>query len=224
MTEKEIIRDPKYDPPYPQDFYRFWPRHAVKSSIAAIATLALIVTLSVYFTVPTDINMSPLPDEGIYVPAPEWYLFLLFQPFWYLIGELAPMLELGTFWIPFAIGVALIAAPFVLGRNKAPSTPMAVTGKIVAAVVAVAIWGLGMAGVVGSGYPAKTTGCMSCHNKMMGVRMALPPTDIGKYYREAREQQIKVGKYRIGSTTGVGMSYKDANWQLRHFYEPTMTW
>jgi GH25 family lysozyme M1 (1,4-beta-N-acetylmuramidase) len=57
---------------------------------------------------------------------------------------------------------------------------------------------------------------------MMGVRQALPPTNLGKYYREAREQQIKVGRYRVGS--GAAESYKDANWQLRHFYEPTMTW
>jgi len=224
VTEKEIIRDPKYAPPYPQDFYRFWPRHAVKSAVAIVATLALIVTLSVYFVVPTDINMPPLPDEGIYVPAPEWYLFFLFQPFWYLINELSPMLRLGTFWAPFAVGVLLLATPFLLGRKKASATPMAVKGKIVAAVIAVAIWGAGIAGVVGSGYPAKTTGCMSCHNAMMGVRQALPPADIGKFYREARQRQIQVGKYRIGSTTGVGMSYKDANWQLRHFYEPTMTW
>lgn len=222
MADKELIRDPKYDPPYPQDFHAFWPKHAVRAGLSMVITLAVIVALSYTFQVPTDPNMPPLPDEGMYVPGPEWYLFLVFQPFWYLIDDQAHLLSLGTFWIPLVIFVALIMLPFVLGRKKWSGVRMSLSGKIIAGVVATLIWGGGMAGAVGSGYPAKTTGCLSCHNFMMGIRQALPPADIGKYYRESRQQQIDIGQYRIG--TGVGQSYKDANWQLRHFYEPTMTW
>jgi hypothetical protein len=58
---------------------------------------------------------------------------------------------------------------------------------------------------------------------MMGVRQALPPADMAEYYRESRQSQIEVGRYRAGSTSDAE-SYKDANWQLRHYYEPTMTW
>ena len=219
---REIIRDPKYAPPYPQDFHRFWPKHALRAGFAIIITLAIIVALSYTFQVPTDPNMPPLPDEGMYVPAPEWYLFLVFQPFWYLTGEQAVLLPLGTFWIPLTIFTLLILMPFLLGRKKWSGARMPLSGKIMTGLLATFIWGTVAAGTVGSGYPAKTTGCLSCHNFMMGVRQALPPADIAKYYSESREQQIKVGKYRIG--TGVGQSYKDANWQLRHFYEPTMTW
>jgi len=224
MADKEIIRDPKYAPPYPQDFHRFWPRHVIKVGFVVIATLALIVTLSYYFQVPVDVNMPPLPDEGMYVPGPEWYLFLLFQPFWYITGEQAYLLPLGTFWLPFGIGFLFIVFPLFMGRKKWSGTRMALSGKIMMGLIAISVWVVVIGGVAASGYPAKTTGCMSCHNVMMGVRQALPPADIGKYYRETRKVQIDVGKYRIGSTTGVGMSYKDANWQLRHFYEPTMTW
>lgn len=222
MADNEIIRDPKYDPPYPQDFYRFWPGHVLKAGFAVIVTFTIIVALSYFFQVPTDTNMPPLPDEGMYVPAPEWYLFLVFQPFWYLTGEKAALLPLGTFWAPLIIGVLLIGLPFLLGRKKWSGTRMPLSGKITMGLLATFIWAVALAGVVGSGYPAKTTGCLSCHNAMMGVRQALPPADIGKYYREERKMQIEVGKYRIG--TGVEQSYKDANWQLRHFYEPTMTW
>ena len=81
-----------------------------------------------------------------------------------------------------------------------------------------------MAGVEGAGHPAKTTGCTSCHNPMMGVRQALPPADMAEYYKVERARQIEVGKFRIGDQNHIGASYKDANWQLRHFYEPVMTW
>jgi len=222
MADKELIRDAKYAPPYPQDFHRFWPKHALKAGFVVVVTFAIIVALAYFFEVPTDPNMPPLPDEGMYIPGPEWYLFLVFQPFWYLTGDQAHLLPLGTFWLPIAILFSLILLPFVLGRKKWTGMRMSRSGKIMTGVFATFIWGAVMAGTVGSGYPAKTTGCLSCHNFMMGVRQALPPADIGKYYRESRQQQIDVGQYRIG--TGVGQSYKDANWQLRHFYEPTMTW
>ena len=224
MADKEIIRDPKYDPPYPQEFYRFWPRHFIKVLFVVSLTLALIVVLSFYFKVPTDINMTPLPDEGMYVPAPEWYLFALFQPFWYLTGEQASLRVIFTFWAPLGIIVFFLLMPFIFGRKRWSGLRMSFAKKLLMAVMALAIWGVFMGGVVASGYPAKTTGCMSCHNYLMGVRQALPPADIGKYYREHRKRQIAVGKYKIGDTMGVGQSYKDANWQLRHFYEPTMTW
>ena len=222
MADKELIRDAKYAPPYPQDFHCFWPKHALKAGFVVVLTFAIIVALAYFFEVPTDPNMPPLPDEGMYIPGPEWYLFLVFQPFWYLTGDQMHLLPLGTFWLPIVILVSLILLPFVLGRKKWTGMRMSLSGKIMTGLFATFIWGVVMAGTVGSGYPAKTTGCLSCHNVMMGVRQALPPADIGKYYRESRQRQIDVGQYRIG--TGVGQSYKDANWQLRHFYEPTMTW
>ncbi|MBF0368448.1 MAG: hypothetical protein HQL52_03230 [Magnetococcales bacterium] len=222
--EPDIIRDPKYDPPYPQDFYRFWPKHVFKTILVLGLLMGGLGYLTFQFQVPMDSNMPPLPDEGMWVPAPEWYLFTLFQPFWYLTGEDVSWRPLFTFWVPVGVLILLFAMPFVFGRKRAPVEGVGVVKRTGLAVLFLFIWGAGIAGVVGSGYPAKTTGCPSCHNPMMGQRQALPPADMGKFYREAREQQIQVGRYRIGNTMGMGDSYKDANWQLRHFYEPTMTW
>ena len=224
-NKKEIIIDPKYAAPYPQAFYRFWPKHALKASFVVLVVLTAIVMLSYYFQLPVDPNMPPLPDEGANIPAPEWYLFFLFQPFWYLTGDDASLRAIGTFWIPVVLIISLLVLPFFSGKKaKEPGTRLGLGKRIVLGLAAWLVWGVGISAVVGSGYPAKTTGCVSCHNPMMGVRQALPPEDMGKYYRENRQQQIEVGRYRIGNTMGVGDSYKDANWQLRHFYEPTMTW
>ncbi len=221
--QPDLIRDPKYDPPYPQEFHRFWPRHALKTVAVSVVTIALVIGLSYFYRVPSDVNMPPLPTEGEYLPAPEWYLIFIFQPFWHLTDEAVAWRPLGTFWAPVAILLAGFAMPVVFGRKKALGQRLSVWVKLSMGAGALTIW-VGMtAAVVGSAYPAKTTGCTSCHNPMMGVRQALPPADMAKYYRGSRQTQIKVGGYRAGST-GRALSYKDANWQLRHYYEPTMTW
>jgi len=222
--KQELRIEDKYAPPYPQEFYAFWPKHAIRASIAVAIVLLAIVLLAVFFQVPTDPNMPPLPTEGEYIPAPEWYLFLLFQPFWYFTGDKAGWLSMGTFWLPLLILLALFLVPYVSGRRKTPKVKLVTAKKLTLAFSVGLFWLVGMAGVVGSGYPAKTTGCASCHNPMMGVRQALPPADMGEYYKVERQRQINVGKYRAGDTSGDIGGYKDANWQLRHFYEPTMTW
>ncbi|MBT4519176.1 MAG: hypothetical protein HOC23_04155 [Halieaceae bacterium] len=221
---RKIRREPKYDPPYPQDFYAFWPGHVFKALTIVVLVVAAVFVLASLYRVPMDPNMPPLPTEGANIPAPEWYLFLMFQPFWYMTGENSRWLSLGTFWLPFGIIILLFLVPVMLGRN-AQRVKMGTLKKVGFASLALVTWGLSGWAVVGSGYPAKTTGCPSCHNPMMGVRQALPPATMGDYYKVERQRQIDLGGYRAGDTSSaMGGSYKDANWQLRHFYEPTMTW
>jgi len=222
--KRQIVRAPKYDPPYPQAFYPFWPKHAVKAGILVLIVVLVPLLLSYYLRVPTDPNMPPLPDEGMNVPAPEWYLFFVFQPFWHLTGAAAKWLSVGTFWLPLAGLVFLLLVPVIFKRRQGSPPRMATPGKIVLALVLFSFWILAVAGVTKAGHPAKTTGCTSCHNPWMGVRQALPPASMTEFYKVERAQQIEVGRYRIGDVDHIGSSYKDANWQLRHFYEPTMTW
>ncbi len=222
--KREIIKDPKYDPPYPQSFYAFWPKHAIKATIYVLILLVGPFLLAYTFQVPADPNMPPLPDDGASIPAPEWYLFLLFQPFWYLVGENAKWLSIGTFWLPLVVVVFLFLVPFIFKRRTQVGARMPLIKKLLLALVLWLFWGAILAGVVGAGHHAKTYGCASCHNPMMGVRQALPPANMAEFYNTERARQIQVGKYRIGDQNHMGASYKDANWQLRHFYEPTMTW
>ena len=225
--EPEVIMEPKYAPPYPQSFYAFWPKHAIKAGMLVTAVFAMLLLLAFFIRVPMDPAMPPLPDEGMYVPSPEWYLFLLFQPFWYLTGDNVKWLPLGTFWLPALAVTFLFLAPFIFRRRSNERTRLSASAKGKLLLTVGAIWVILMGSIVGSGGPAKTLGCPSCHNPSMGTRQALPPSNVGEYYRTNRQQQVEVGRYNIGSEGhggAEGGSYKDANWQLKHFYEPTMTW
>ncbi len=222
--KRDIFKEKKYAPPYPQSFYPFWPKHAVKAGLLVMGIFLVLLLLSYFYRVPMDPVYPPLPDDGAYLPAPEWYLFFLFQPFWYLTGENTKWLSMGTFWIPLLVVAFLFSVPFVFRRRGIFHIKMSTSGKIALATVSLLVWLFSMGAVVGSGAPAKTLGCPSCHNPMMGVRQALPPANMAEFYRVERQQQINVGDYRIGDENRVAGSYKDANWQLRHFYEPTMTW
>jgi quinol-cytochrome oxidoreductase complex cytochrome b subunit len=223
-AKKEIIIPPKYAPPYPQAFHRFWPTHAVKSGIVVAVTLAVIVVLSYLYRVPTDHNMPPLPDAGAYIPAPEWYLLFVFEPFWYLTEEQAIWRQVGAFWIPLAVFVFLLVLPFLFGRKKWSGSGLPTSSKVLIGLGALAFWVVLTAAVVGSGYRTKTTSCISCHTPMMDKRQALPPVDMAKHYREVREMEIALGRHRPGDAEGTSESYKDANWQLRHYAEPTEHW
>lgn len=229
MAQKkiEIIKEPKYAPPYPQSFYAFWPKHAIKAGVLISVIFLALLLLSYFIRVPMDPAMPPMPDEGFHIPAPEWYLFLLFQPFWYLTGDNAKWLSIGTFWLPLLAVVFLFLVPVIFRKLSKTRFGFKATSIVAIAIYAGLVWAVPIGAVVASGSPAKTLGCPSCHNPMMGERQALPPAEMGKYYRVERQRQVNLGGYNVGaeehSGTGGG-SYKDANWQLRHFYEPTMTW
>ena len=225
---REIFIDQKYAPPYPQEFDRFWPKHSLKAGLAVIITLGLLVCLSLVFQVPTNHSAPPLPNHGMNVPAPEWYLLFLFEPFWQFTGESATWRQVGTFWLPLAVILFLFSIPFVMGRKAWDSqSRMAQGSKIVLALGAFVVWSVMTTAVVGGGHGAKTTSCISCHTPMAGTQIALPPADMAKYYREVREMEKILGRNRLGEDGVEGKnheSFKDANWQLRHFREPTENW
>jgi len=223
----EIIMEPKYAPPYPQSFYPFWPKHAVKAGTLISVIFLGLLLLSYFIRVPMDPVMPPMADEGFHIPSPEWYLFFLFQPFWYLTGDNTKWLSVGTFWLPLLALVFLFLVPVIFRKHSNTRFGIKATSIVAIAIYAGLVWVVPVGAVVASGSPAKTLGCPSCHNPMMGVRQALPPAKMGEYYRVERQRQVNLGGYNVGSEdTGnhAGGSYKDANWQLRHVYEPTMTW
>lgn len=225
--QREIIVAAKYAPPYPQKFHAFWPAHAIKAGgLIAVIFLGLVL-LSYFKGVPMDPAMPPMPDDGYYLPSPEWYLMLLYQPFWYLTGDSAKWLPVGTFILPLLVVAFLYLVPYIFRNNSKTRFGLKATSIAAIIIYAGAAWVVPMGAVIASGAPIKAVGCSSCHNPMMGVRQALPPADMGEYYRVERQRQVDLGGYNMGSedtADHAGGSYKDSNWQLRHVYEPTMTW
>ncbi|MBI5097421.1 MAG: hypothetical protein HZB32_07310 [Nitrospirae bacterium] len=213
---------------------KFWPHHVLKSGFLMLVVLAVIVTLAYYFRLPTfspdHPEIVPNADDGMYIPQPEWYFLLLWQPFWYLTGGLKRWIPVYTFYIPVLLFLTLLLVPFLLGRKK--SVNRSLIRSLLINIPAVAIILLIASLTIKRGYIFKAYGCVACHNKYMGVRQALPPMDIAKFYIEDRARMIKSAKYTAGKRSGEGAtldiggveSYKDSNWQLRHGYEPTFTW
>ncbi|HHL39715.1 MAG TPA: hypothetical protein ENJ37_04355 [Deltaproteobacteria bacterium] len=227
--EEQQLSDPRYAPPYPQEFYRFWPRHVLTTGLIVVVLIAVLAGLSAKFYVPTDFNMA-FPDDGMYIPGPEWYFLFLMQPFWYFAGESQGYAVLGTFYAPLLIVLLLVLTPFIFSKRRRRKK-----GFLAAAlrlVPPVALFAAIFVSIYLVGSPAKVTGCIACHTPQYGMRQYLPPMDVAAYYATERQRQIKVGKFRAGKLDSEGavdfsraaQTYKDANWQLRHFYEPTFTW
>ncbi len=222
-VETPVVDDPRYQPPYPQKFHSFWPRHAIQAGLFVAIVYGIIIFLANRYPLPMDPNMPPLPDDGMYIPGPEWYYLLFLQPFWYLKGDTKNLQFLGTFVVPLVLLIIFVLVPFLLGR-------LSITG-IAWRIIAFAPFLLIGAAIVFSGFQGKTLGCPSCHNPYMGERQAYPPMNFADFYSTDRQRQIEVGKYRAskveaggGNIRGQVETYKDANWQMRHYYEPTFTW
>src|SRR3972149_3009783 len=86
--DETTVTDPRYAPPYPQSFHKFWPRHAIQAGAIVIGVIALIAGLAYFYRVPFDFS-NVFPDDGMYIPGPEWYYVFFLSPFWYLKGDLA---------------------------------------------------------------------------------------------------------------------------------------
>ncbi len=227
--------------------FRWWPHYIVICVIVMIVVTVAIAFLANLFPVPDDAPaMAPFPDEGENIPGPEWLFLLFWSPFWYFAGSAKKYLFLMPL-VPMLLGLFFVFLPYlhkipfgkipVLGAllGKIRNRP---TGLVKSFIYAIPVLLFSVSFVFAtykSGHQAKVLGCESCHNRAMGPRMAIPPIDVAQYYTVDRARQIQA-KYRAGKTaagmaggsvaanTGGEEGYKNANWQMRHMYEPTFTW
>ena len=226
--DETTVTDPRYAPPYPQSFHEFWPRHAIQAGAIVIGIIVLIAGLAYFYRVPFDYS-NVFPDDGMYIPGPEWYYLFFLQPFWYLKGDLAKWQFIPTAVIPAFVVIFIVLVPFVFKRRNPLS---GFVSRLLILLPPLAVYFIVMGGIVLSGYQSKLHGCLACHNPTTGVRQNRPPMDVAAFYKLDRQRQIAVGKYRASKTGTEGESvigqevetYKDANCQLRHIYEPTFTW
>jgi len=229
---------------------KWWPHYLLTLAVVMIVLLVIFGVLAKMYAVPDDAPLEiPMPDFGEDIPGPEWIFLVFWAPFWYLKGRLKRYLFIMPL-VPILITVFLIFLPYFhkiplrkipgLGTfmEKAKSIKSNLLRGFVYAIPSILLGIILAIGVYRSGHQAKVLGCDSCHSMAMGKRMAIPPVDVFSYYKVDRARQIGVGKYRAGKTSGKltaggeverdlggeAQSYKDANWQMRHMYEPTFTW
>jgi hypothetical protein len=227
---------------------RWWPHYLLKLAGVMVVVVILLGIMASAFPVPDKApEVIPMPDDGANVPGPEWVFTLFWTPFWYLKGRLKKylfLMPLATFLaalililLPYFHKIPLNRLPGLKGLlSKARSMQSGLLKSFVYAVPSILFAIILGTAVFKSGHQAKILGCDSCHHPAMGHRMAIPPVDVFKYYSVDRARQIGVGKYRAGKSTTAGdkedwfyqeqeaEGYKDANWQMRHLYEPTFTW
>ena len=218
----------------------------LKAGAIAILTSVVLIILASKFQIPDDAPaIVPFSDDGQYIPGPAWSFLLIWQPFWYFTGGYKHLISYSVI-VPFVFILFLVFLPFIrmpsFLRRKADvnpdnKEPMGFFRKLVfnTPVLLIALF---LAYITfKSGYQAKLYGCDACHNTAMGVRMYLPPVNVAEYYKVDRAGQIKSAKYKAGKTVKIDEktgkktydlagveTYKDANWQMRHMYEPTFTW
>ncbi len=157
--------------------FRYMARHL----IAGMPLWIGLVLLSLYVTIPSqDPDIIPMPLDGEYIPAPEWWPLLILLPFLYFEGLMVPLL---SFVVPVAVWIVFALLPYLLAR-KTPEReePLEVDGggrtKMIGAVVVTLVFIVFFALVYLGTYNSPTLGCSSCHNLNNGFRMGVPPEDF----------------------------------------------
>ncbi len=174
--------------------FRYMARHLIASAPLWIG----LIVLSIYITIPSqDPEVIPMPLEGEYIPAPEWWALLILLPFMYLEGILVPAL---SFLLPLVVWTVAALLPYLLARKESGAEEESHSvphhrargvkllwhrlwrggriTKIARAVVVTVIFLVFFSLVYMGSYNSPTLGCNSCHNMNNGFRMGMPPEDF----------------------------------------------
>ncbi|MDH5508766.1 MAG: cytochrome b N-terminal domain-containing protein [Nitrospinota bacterium] len=184
----------------------FWD-YAARQLVAFLPFVVALVSLSVLFPIPSqDPQQIPLPMEGQFIPAPEWYFVTFLMPYWYY-----PPRDWGfyLFWIPFVMLVMALALPFIVKRKRKEELARVPAGRRKLKAVAYAGVGATLCGLLLFGFTLGSVkspwmGCNCCHNASMGDRMGIPPVT----YKDTLRNPLVV----------------DNRWMMRHWYEPQVVW
>jgi len=189
-------------------------KYIFRHILISIPFLIILFVLATYITIPSqDPEIVPLPLDGKYIPAPEWYFLTILLPFLHYKGTLIPVLSIYT---PLLIFTAFTLLPFYLkGKQReeteesaVPAQNTIVTGrgirKFVAGVAVVLIFTIFVSLLYRGSYHSPTLGCNACHNLSSGRRMGVPP--------EAFKDR------------NVLPNLNNSQWMMGHWYYPNEVW
>ena len=170
-------------------------KYILRHLLIALPFIILLIILAKYVTIPSeDPEVIPLPEEGRFIPAPEWYFLTILLPFMYYRGSLITILSIYT---PLLLFIAFSIFPFFLkGRTEDDEidgdeqpNPVAsgiqsirdrifsgrVLRKLLTGTAVVIIVAIFVSLLYRGAYNSPTYGCNGCHNLARGQRMGVPP-------------------------------------------------
>jgi len=197
--------------------------YLLRHGLLTIPFFIFVALLAIYVPMPTqDPDIIPMPQEGEFIPAPEWIILFLLAPFMYFKGFMVAFLG---FYLPLIIFLLLAALPYLLKkREKRNKTSRYINNhhfeiilhffgkifKLSFVTRAAAFLGVCMA-VISLlsplyivNYRSPTLGCSSCHNIYMGERMGAPPDAF--------------------KDRNIVPLLDDSEWMVKHWYHPQVIW
>jgi quinol-cytochrome oxidoreductase complex cytochrome b subunit len=151
-------------------------RHALLSLPFIIA----VIVLSKYVTIPSnDPQEIPMPLEGRYVPAPEWYILVLLIPLMHYKGKAVFILSIV---LPSLLFIVLSILPYLYRGSRVPEglsfLKKSRFRRLIKAVMVFIIFSAITALIYRGSYDSPTLGCNGCHHLKSGFRMGVPPKEF----------------------------------------------
>lgn len=180
----------------------------IRQTFASIPLIIAVIAMAVIYPVPSeDPGVLPLPMDGMYIPAPEWFFVSFELPYWFYPPRNWPMF---LFWIPFFFLVLVFIIPYLFKRKKR-GVVQDEPAKKMSRRINLAYMGVGgimcvllVVGLLWGSVKSPWMGCNSCHNVAMGDRMGIPPVS----YKDTQRNPLLL----------------DNRWMIRHWYEPQVIW
>ncbi len=203
-------------------------RYLLKHSIATLPLVTLLFLLAVNMVIPSNDPIDiPMPLDGDWVLAPEWYFLTVLLPFMYLKGIWLPVLSLA---LPLLLFFATAFMPYYLKsknqgeeeENEGETTPhkrhhsnaiirfwhnlnkTSLRRKVVNGVMVTLISSILIGLLTLGNYNSPTLGCNSCHHVLSGQRMGIVP--------EMFKERDKLPHLN------------ENDWMMKHWFYPTVVW
>jgi len=205
-------------------------RYLLKHSIISLPFIILLFVLAWKMTIPSNDPIDvPMPLEGAWVPAPEWYFLTVLLPYMYIrSGIWIPIL---SFFLPLALFFGVAFMPYYLKNTvidedddeEGESKPKrqghhsnalkrfwhnlnntSLRRKIINGIIVSIITFVFISLITWGNYNSPTLGCNSCHHLANGARMGVPPPSF---------------KDRASLP-----HLSENDWMMKHWYYPTEVW